>query len=104
MPVLTDVISVAAPNMNRVSAEDMDAYYKAIKNRIEAIVCLPYINGCEVLILGAWGCGVFKNDPNVIAAAFKEAINKYGRVYKRIIFPLPNVKMKEVFEKCLKFE
>lgn len=103
-PIMADVISVAAPNMNRVAAEDMDKYHKAIKNRVEAIMCLPYINGCEVLVLGAWGCGVFKNNPEVIATAFCEAISKYGRAYKHIVFPLPNAKMKEVFEERLKFE
>lgn len=38
-------------------------------------VCLKH--GHDAIVLGAWGCGVFKNDPAEIARLFKEAL--YGR-------------------------
>ena len=33
-----------------------------------------YAKKMEVLLLGAWGCGVFRNDPNLIAKLFKEQL------------------------------
>jgi uncharacterized protein (TIGR02452 family) len=32
----------------------------------------------EVLILGAWGCGAFKNDSNVVAHAFYTLLKNYN--------------------------
>ena len=48
-------------------------------------------NQIENLILGAWGCGVFDNDPAKISRYFKEVIlDGYGSNIKRIIFAIIN--------------
>lgn len=103
-PCLIDVISVAAPNCNRVPITAMDSYEEALRKRIEAIVILPYLNGCDTLILGAWGCGVFKNDPKTVATIFKETLIKYGAAYSNIVFPLPNDNVRKVFEEVFNLE
>ena len=36
-------------------------------------------NGCDALILGAWGCGVFKNDPAVVAKIFADFLLTGGQ-------------------------
>lgn len=41
------------------------------------------------LVLGAWGCGVFRNDPVQVAAAFKQHLTGGGRFageFERIVF------------------
>ena len=44
-------------------------------------------NGHSNLVLGAWGCGVFGNDPQDIATYFHEVIDIYFRnKFKRIVF------------------
>lgn len=103
-PNLIDVISVAAPNCNRVPMTKMDKYEDALRKRIEAIVILPFLNGCDTLILGAWGCGVFKNDPKIVSKVFKETLLKYGKAYNNIIFALPNEKVRLIFEEEFKSE
>ena len=53
--------------------------YDDIYNKIKNIFEVATDNGVEVLILGAFGCGAFKNDPYIVAKAFKENIesNRY---------------------------
>jgi len=40
---------------------------------------LAAAHGYTRLVLGAWGCGVFRNDPEVVAAAFVIICGASGR-------------------------
>ena len=42
------------------------------------------------LILGAWGCGAFENDPEIMSKYMKNAVRQYGGYYDKIIFAIPN--------------
>lgn len=54
------------------------------------------------LILGAWGCGVFGNDPTMIAELFEQVLqNTFAHYFKQIVFAIPNFEMKEIFQKTL---
>jgi uncharacterized protein (TIGR02452 family) len=44
----------------------------AMDVRMDKMLSLALHEGNEVLILGAWGCGVFRNDPKEIAGLFKK--------------------------------
>lgn len=41
-------------------------------------------NGAEILILGAFGCGAFCNQPAVVARAFKTIQEKYASYFETI--------------------
>jgi len=43
-------------------------------------------HGLRELVLGAWGCGVFRNDPAEVAAAFDDALALYGAAFGRVVF------------------
>jgi len=43
--------------------------------RIANVLTVAAMSGYEHLILGAWGCGVFRNDPGIIAELFAEALS-----------------------------
>jgi uncharacterized protein (TIGR02452 family) len=47
--------------------------------RVEKLLALASADGFEELVLGAWGCGVFRNDPRVIARLFHDALFGEGR-------------------------
>lgn len=97
-PMLVDVVTCSAPNCNRVPIAHSDSYRKAIDRRALGIYIEPYLQGCDVLILGAWGCGVFKNDPALIASVFKELNDKFGCLYSKVVYAIPNKQVYKIFE------
>ncbi len=38
----------------------------------------------DILVLGAFGCGVFRNDPEVVARAYKVALEEFPKLFKKI--------------------
>ncbi|MEO7715190.1 MAG: TIGR02452 family protein [Capsulimonas sp.] len=46
--------------------------------RLHKVLWVAYERGHDTLILGAWGCGVFQNDPVMIADLFVEALGPGG--------------------------
>ena len=49
-------------------------------------------HGHRTIVLGAWGCGVFRNDPVMVADAFAQtlrAVNKFDHVVFAILDGLP---------------
>jgi len=49
----------------------------------ETVLTVALLHGYEHLVLGAWGCGVFRNDPREIAELFADALLQGGRFHKR---------------------
>ena len=102
---LSDVITCAAVNLNdnaKYGYDGKDAmsedpasdysYVNITKRKIEGIVTSAALRGVETLILGAWGCGVFKNDPKFIAQTFLDALTTSDRRYAfdRVVFAVIN--------------
>ena len=78
------MLAGAMPDLTTRSAPTEDEYVAKIKNLIEIAAAL----GITQLILGAWGCGVFGNKPETVAAAFKKAIDETN-VEMTITFAVP---------------
>lgn len=72
-----DVIVSAAPYLNEDFDIDNEKLRKVLTKRIEKILKIAQSKGVEVLILGAFGCGAFHNDPYIVASVFKDLLNKY---------------------------
>ena len=51
-----------------------DKVNNCMKSRIQHLLYSALEQGAEILILGAFGCGVFKNDPYDVAKIFKEEL------------------------------
>ena len=51
---------------------------QALKNRIEFIKNIALDNDLDTVILGAYGCGVFGQDPNVVARLIKDIFEFSG--------------------------
>lgn len=101
-----DVITCAAPNLGAskrgpaVSIDD-ESLYRLHVGRASHIVGAAAENGADILILGAFGCGAFKNDPEVVARAYKEVLSTYARHFQAVIFPIPAGENLETFRRVL---
>jgi uncharacterized protein (TIGR02452 family) len=71
-----DVITCAAPDFRKVSRRP-DNYEALITSRIKKILDVACKERVEVLILGAWGCGAFKNPSEVVAKVFHMLLPNY---------------------------
>ena len=87
-----NVITCAAPNLRtdrdgtiRVTIPDAELKALHIK-RMRRILSIAAAEGNEVVILGAYGCGAFKNPPEVVAAAMKQAVEEFQYCFKTIEF------------------
>lgn len=98
--VTVDVITCAAPNLRREPANahnpgDGDAVqisarelYDLHLRRARHILHIAAANGTDILVLGAFGCGAFCNDPNVVAQAYADALQDYARYFLQIDFAI----------------
>ena len=72
-----DVITSAAPELMKMNYTPKN-YVEIITSRIKKILDVAAKEKVEVLILGAWGCGAFKNDSNVVSDAFYSLLKNYN--------------------------
>ncbi|AZA91638.1 Uncharacterized protein conserved in bacteria [Chryseobacterium nakagawai] len=89
-PVLCNFITSPAVNAGVVKRQEPQRENEilgAMDIRTDKMLALALHQGNETLILGAWGCGVFKNDPKEIAGLFKRYLHgKYKNKFKRVVF------------------
>ena len=90
-PYLVDVITSAAPNRGAMlqnnKLNELECIESTFKRRIELVLRLALDNKVKTLILGAWGCGVFRNKTEDVARYFKEVIDeKFENKFKKIVF------------------
>lgn len=76
-PWLCSFITAAAVNAGAVRqnepahAADIEP---SMRQRARKILGVAAANGADALILGAWGCGVFKNEPRAVARIFRNLL------------------------------
>lgn len=97
-PMLIDVITYPAPNMHRraylgdgrhtYTLRDLDWSRAVFRRRCAHVVRLAANLGSEVLILGAWGCGEYGNDPYMVAEEFQRAIAAHSGDIAQIVFAI----------------
>ena len=89
-----DVITCAAPNLRGLygkTNEEMlrnNDMYEIYVDRIRHIFLSAYTNKVDHLVLGAFGCGVFRNSPNEIATAFHEVQDEFRGCFKSIVYAI----------------
>jgi uncharacterized protein (TIGR02452 family) len=87
---LASVITAPAPNAKQALLHgDTPAMIQdALERRCGQVLGVARDNGHRALLLGAWGCGVFGNDPHLVAKAFKRWIEGpiFAGAFDRIVF------------------
>ncbi|MFN2341184.1 MAG: TIGR02452 family protein [Halanaerobium sp.] len=105
-PYLVDFITAPAVNAGAVRANEtrdrIDQIDAVMKKRIAKIIALAAEKKVEALVLGAFGCGVFRNDPKMVAQYFNQYLNQekyYKKYFKKVVFAvLDRSREKKTFE------
>ncbi len=92
-----NILTCAAPNLRerpsnamnpnagttaaKISATELE---KLLTSRVRRIFEVAVANGNEVLILGAFGCGAFRNPPELVAKVFRNVMQDYLGYFETI--------------------
>lgn len=89
-PVTASVLTLPAVNLGQVMqrGEDLPAARAAMGERMERALRLFGAMENRVLVLGAYGCGVFRNDPEDVARQWQELLNTpdYAGRFRQVVF------------------
>ncbi|OSC62452.1 TIGR02452 family protein [Streptomyces sp. 4F] len=91
-PYTAGFLTAAAPNAGvvlRTAPERAVELPAALAARAERVLETATVHGYRRLVLGAWGCGVFRNDPAQVAGAFRTLLGPGGRfsaAFERVTF------------------
>ena len=94
-----DILTCAAPNLRSKSSPLLEIAVKGEKisdeelyrihySRAEHILRVALRNNISILVLGAFGCGAFQNNPRVVAKAYNDILNKYKIQFDLIEFAI----------------
>jgi uncharacterized protein (TIGR02452 family) len=85
-PWLLSFITCAAPYAPTVG---QPASAEMLKRRIHRVLATARAFGYETIVLGAWGCGAFENDPERTANDFRQAIEtEFRGAFSNIVFAI----------------
>ncbi|MFJ3582276.1 TIGR02452 family protein [Streptomyces sp. NPDC090127] len=93
-PFTVGFLTSPAPNagvVRRQAPERADRIPAALASRAERVLETAVAGGYRRLVLGAWGCGVFQNDPAEVADAFRALLTDGGRFaghFDEIVFAI----------------
>lgn len=91
IPVLCSFIT--SPAVNRTFAKFLfsdKAITEKMTSRITKIISLALSENTDILVLGAFGCGVFGNKRETVFRIFEDAVNSFVPDNIKVIFAVPD--------------
>ncbi|CAM5272504.1 TIGR02452 family protein [Streptomyces purpurascens] len=111
-PYTAGFLTSPAPNAGvvlRTAPERAPELPRALAVRAERVLETAAAHGYRRLVLGAWGCGVFRNDPAQVAGAFRALLEPGGRfaeTFEHVVFGIldrtPNRAVRGAFEETFR--
>lgn len=107
-PWLCDCVTAPAPNRGAALRHGVSEakIAAAMERRIVLALRTFILNGNRNIVLGAFGCGVFKNLPGPVAEHFRKALFDDGLIahFDRVLFAIPNENSENhrTFRRCLR--
>jgi uncharacterized protein (TIGR02452 family) len=109
-PYRVAILTAAAPNAGALlerAPGRLAEVRAALRSRSAKVLATAHRHGHRVLVLGAWGCGVFGNDPQDVAAAFAEHLldgaftGRFAQVLFAVLDPTPGRRIHRAFARTL---
>ncbi|MDZ7694632.1 MAG: TIGR02452 family protein [Balneolaceae bacterium] len=91
-PYRVHFITSPAPNAGAVRQNEPENSSKikpVLRERSAKVLALAAHHGCDALVLGAWGCGVFRNDPETVARIFRNHLGRtsaFCNRFQKVLF------------------
>ncbi|UYZ82230.1 TIGR02452 family protein [Moraxella bovis] len=87
------VITAPAPNAGvhlQRCPNDTKSIEETLIRRANYVLSVAKHQGHKIVVLGAWGCGVFKNDPVQVAKIFNDCLKqeKFKNFFDEIVFAI----------------
>lgn len=92
-PFLPSVMTAPAPNAGAIRKNQPDEVKhlrSVFLRRWVNLLCVARAKGHRQVLLGAWGCGAFRNDARMVAQCAQEAIRAFSGTFERIVFAIPS--------------
>jgi len=96
-PYQVDILTSPAPNASNGKSAEHDVIFQ---KRIGRVLSLAHGMGADVLVLGAWGCGVFRNKYEDVASMFADELMCCIGAFSLITFALPDARARVQFSKA----
>ncbi len=96
-----DVITCAAPNrsvLEKYGSFTEEENDTVLKERIDFVRDICTENKVNTVVLGAWGCGVFRQNPERVATLFKESFANTGMI---VVYAVPDDKTYSIFKSVI---
>ncbi|MDQ3364686.1 MAG: TIGR02452 family protein [Myxococcota bacterium] len=91
-PVYASVITCAAPNAGALRQHgtfDAAVVADTLLRRASLVLAVAAHHGVSRLVLGAWGAGVFGNDPALVAGVFRTLLaERYDGAFAEVVFAI----------------
>jgi uncharacterized protein (TIGR02452 family) len=111
-PYPVTFLTAAAPNAgvhgDRGGDPEGADVAEALRRRARQVLAVAAGHGHRRLVLGAWGCGVFRNDPRTVAGAFADLLaggGDFAGTFAEVTFavydPGPAAPTRTAFERAL---
>ncbi len=85
-------LTAPAPNAGAVAdtqRADCEKVLPTLRERARKVLLVAAAHGHPTLVLGAWGCGVFRNDPRQVAEVFSGFLTgdgEFNGCFERVVF------------------
>jgi uncharacterized protein (TIGR02452 family) len=95
-PFRVSMLTVPAVNAGAVreqEPENVSRIQETMLRRMEKLLSVAVVHGHGTLVLGAWGCGVFKNDPAQVASWFRYHLvenDTFRSAFETVWFAVPD--------------
>ncbi|MET9610453.1 TIGR02452 family protein [Streptomyces sp. NPDC006512] len=89
-PFRAGFLTSPAPNAGTIRRQEPERTPEipaALARRAERVLEVAALHGYRRLVLGAWGCGVFQNDPAQVAEAFRALLTgRFAGTFAHVVF------------------
>lgn len=89
-PFRVGFLTSPAPNAGTIRRQEPERTAEipaALARRAGLVLEVAALHGYRRLVLGAWGCGVFQNDPAQVAEAFRGLLaDRFAGVFEHVVF------------------